>query len=105
MVEQPKVWFSMKDEASLWKANENHPEHDTEERRVGEENVEDIVEDQSTFATQFWVDPVGGKKEQAEVVQGSKDTSRKRKQVLKRKNSPLRRRQRAILALNTVLSS
>ena len=68
MVEQPKVWFSMKDETSLWKANENHPEHDTEERRVGEENVEEIVEHQSTFATQFWVDPVGGKKEQAEIV-------------------------------------
>ena len=58
LVEKPKVGPSLKDETPLWKSYEDCPEHDVEEGRVGEENVEGKVEDEPIFATQLWINSI-----------------------------------------------
>ena len=55
----------MENEASLRKPNEDCPEHDVEECRVGEENVDDKVEQEPIFATKFWIDSFGIEEEEA----------------------------------------
>ena len=63
LVEKPKVGPSLEDKASLWKANEDGPEHDVEEGRVAEENVEGKVEGEPILATKLWINLVGWEKE------------------------------------------
>ena len=55
LVEKPKVGPPLVDKTSLWKSYEDCPEHDVEEGRVGEENVEGKVEEEPIFATQLWI--------------------------------------------------
>ena len=74
LVEQAEVWFSLQNKTSLWKPNEDCSEHDIEERRVVEENVDGKVEKEPIFAAKLWIDSVGREEEEAEAMQGSQDT-------------------------------
>ena len=82
LLEEGEVGTTLVDEAALWEADENGPEHDAEGGGILKENLEAEVEEELAFAAKLAINSIGVEEEDEQSMQGTKHTSRIRNEAL-----------------------